>query len=286
MAPGSTIYYENPQPRIGRDNFVGSGTSFSAAIVSGLVALLLQANPNLTPDQVKAALLYGASPGPVGSPLVDGHGIANVMGANAVAGQCPPQPRAGRSCRVELAGGDRFAVDELGGIDLEPGQLERSGLERLAARHLGRHGHQPRCNGAGWAVLARCGLERCRLERCGVERPDLDTAPLGMGRRGTAPPGTVPPGTVRRGTGRLGTAPLGMGPLGTTRPGIAASCRLSTTLADAPAARQGRSRRDRRRRECSVPSSSSGRSEPSASGHRKSGACWPFSSWPAGSGRS
>ncbi|MGC9961558.1 MAG: S8 family peptidase [Acidimicrobiales bacterium] len=86
MPPNSTIYYENPQARIGHDNFVGSGTSFSAAVVSGLVALLLQANPGLTPDQVKAALLYGASPGPVGSPLVDGHGIANVMTANADAG--------------------------------------------------------------------------------------------------------------------------------------------------------------------------------------------------------
>ena len=86
MPPNSTISYENPQARIGRYNFVGSGTSFSAAIVSGLVALLLQANPGLTPDQVKAALLYGASPGPVGSPLVDGHGVADVMTANADAG--------------------------------------------------------------------------------------------------------------------------------------------------------------------------------------------------------
>jgi serine protease AprX len=87
MAPNSTIYDDNPTARIGYDNFVGSGTSFSAAMVSGLVALLLEQNPSLTPDQVKAALLFSATAGPVGDPLVDGHGIANVADANNVAGQ-------------------------------------------------------------------------------------------------------------------------------------------------------------------------------------------------------
>ncbi|MGO9198286.1 MAG: S8 family peptidase [Acidimicrobiales bacterium] len=87
MAPASTIWTQNPQARIGSDNFVGSGTSFSAAIVSGLAALLLEQDPSLTPDQVKAALLMGADPGPVGDPLVDGHGTADVAAAAAVAGQ-------------------------------------------------------------------------------------------------------------------------------------------------------------------------------------------------------
>ncbi len=87
MAPNSTIWSANPSARIGTDNFVGSGTSFSTAIVSGLVALLLQQDPTLTPDQVKAALLMSATAGPVGDPLVDGHGVANVSAASAVAGQ-------------------------------------------------------------------------------------------------------------------------------------------------------------------------------------------------------
>jgi serine protease AprX len=86
-APGSLIDSLNPQAKIGNANFVGSGTSFSAAIVSGEVALLLQEYPNLTPDQVKAALLFSAQPGPAGDPFVDGHGIANVAAAAAVAGR-------------------------------------------------------------------------------------------------------------------------------------------------------------------------------------------------------
>jgi serine protease AprX len=86
-APGSLIDALNPQARIGTANFVGSGTSFSAAIVSGLAALLLQEYPWLTPNQVKAALLLGASAGPVGDPFVDGHGEADAPGAAAVAGQ-------------------------------------------------------------------------------------------------------------------------------------------------------------------------------------------------------
>ncbi|MGO9559351.1 MAG: S8 family peptidase [Acidimicrobiales bacterium] len=87
MPVGSTIWKQNPKARIGTDNFLGAGTSFSAAIVSGLAALLLEEDPNLTPDQVKAALLFSADPGPVGDPLVDGHGVADVAEAASVAGQ-------------------------------------------------------------------------------------------------------------------------------------------------------------------------------------------------------
>ncbi len=80
-APGSTVYNANPAARIGSGNFVGSGTSFSAAITSGAVALILADNPGLTPDQVKARLLGTTNPGPVGNPFVDGHGALNAYPA-------------------------------------------------------------------------------------------------------------------------------------------------------------------------------------------------------------
>ncbi len=80
-APGSTIYNNNPSALIGTANFVGSGTSFSAAVTSGAAALVLADNPGLTPNQVKARLLGNTDPGPVGNPFVDGHGALNALAA-------------------------------------------------------------------------------------------------------------------------------------------------------------------------------------------------------------
>jgi len=80
-APGSTIDTNYPSARIGSSNFVGSGTSFSAAITSGAAALVLQADPGTTPNDVKARLLGSTNPGPVGNPFVDGFGSLNVYGA-------------------------------------------------------------------------------------------------------------------------------------------------------------------------------------------------------------
>src|SRR5580704_4523988 len=80
-APGSTLVSTYPSAQIGAANFTGSGTSFSTAITSGAVALILAYNPGLTPDQVKARLLGTTNPGPVGNPFVDGHGALNVYAA-------------------------------------------------------------------------------------------------------------------------------------------------------------------------------------------------------------
>jgi serine protease AprX len=85
-APGSTIYNNYPSARVGSANFVGSGTSFSAAITSGAAALVLANNPGLTPNQIKARLLANTNPGPVGNPFVDGHGALNAYAA-ATSGQ-------------------------------------------------------------------------------------------------------------------------------------------------------------------------------------------------------
>jgi serine protease AprX len=82
-APGSTVYEDNPSARIGAGNFVGSGTSFSAAITSGAAALLLEHDPSLTPNEVKARLLGTTNPGPVGNPFVDGHGVLDASAAVA-----------------------------------------------------------------------------------------------------------------------------------------------------------------------------------------------------------
>ncbi len=54
--PGSYVDQNNPTAALGDLYFRGSGTSEAAAYVTGAVALLLQKNPQLTPDQVKDLL--------------------------------------------------------------------------------------------------------------------------------------------------------------------------------------------------------------------------------------
>ena len=58
-----------------------SGTSMAAPVVSGTVALMLQANAALTPNQVKAILQYTAQPYPSYGPLTEGAGFLNAYGA-------------------------------------------------------------------------------------------------------------------------------------------------------------------------------------------------------------
>lgn len=57
----STVYEAHPLHRVGDYYFRMSGTSMSAPVVSGAVALLLQDEPKLTPDQVKYRLMATAS---------------------------------------------------------------------------------------------------------------------------------------------------------------------------------------------------------------------------------
>ena len=58
-----------------------SGTSIAAPVVSGTVALMLQANPGLTPPIVKAMLQYTAQPLPGDNLLEQGAGLVNALGA-------------------------------------------------------------------------------------------------------------------------------------------------------------------------------------------------------------
>ncbi len=107
-APGSTVDSQYPSARIGDYNFVGSGSSFSTAVTSGAVALMLQARPELRPDEVKGRLLITATPGPTGNPFVDGHGTLNALFATIASGhidleQSARVPRAGSNGSVSLA---------------------------------------------------------------------------------------------------------------------------------------------------------------------------------------
>ncbi|MGH9310091.1 MAG: S8 family peptidase [Vicinamibacterales bacterium] len=58
-----------------------TGTSMAAPVVSGTIALMLQANPSLTPNMVKAILQYTAQRHAQYNPLTQGAGFLNTYGA-------------------------------------------------------------------------------------------------------------------------------------------------------------------------------------------------------------
>ena len=86
-APGSRADLEHPEGYVNEHLFKGTGSSQSAAVVSGAAALLLSARPNLTPDQVKAVLM-GTADGKAITPKdvrKSGSGLLRVAAANAAA---------------------------------------------------------------------------------------------------------------------------------------------------------------------------------------------------------
>jgi hypothetical protein len=87
-APGSRFWYDKSALLLWGDKNTSnkpymslSGTSMAAPVVSGTVALMLQANPNLTPNLVKAILQYTAEVYPGYDTLRQGAGFLNTLGA-------------------------------------------------------------------------------------------------------------------------------------------------------------------------------------------------------------
>ncbi len=80
-AAGSYIDTNFPNGRVGDRFFRGSGTSQAAAVTSGVVALLLQQRPELTPDQVKYILRGSAAPLPSETSVSKGQGLVSISRA-------------------------------------------------------------------------------------------------------------------------------------------------------------------------------------------------------------
>ena len=59
-APQSMAYLDNPGSHVGDGFLKGTGTSMSAAVAAGAVAVLLGERPGLTPDQTKRVLMASA----------------------------------------------------------------------------------------------------------------------------------------------------------------------------------------------------------------------------------
>ena len=87
VAPGASGPRAHPGSRVGEHLIKGTGTSQATAVVSGAVALLRQARPELGPDAIKALLTRTAQP-LVGTPAGSGSGridVTRALAAHAVA---------------------------------------------------------------------------------------------------------------------------------------------------------------------------------------------------------
>jgi serine protease AprX len=82
-----TIPVEHPEGIVNQSYFRMSGTSMAAPVVSGAAALLIQSNPNLSPDQVKYRLMATANKSWTGySPTTAGAGYLDIFAAVMGAG--------------------------------------------------------------------------------------------------------------------------------------------------------------------------------------------------------
>jgi len=119
--PGSLADVQHPEGLVDGETskrlFRGTGTSQSAAVVSGGVALLLQRNPELTPDQVKGLLRSTATKLTGDTNPTQGAGFLNLRGAvealqrSATPAYTQTWPKSSGIGTLEGARGDSHAID-------------------------------------------------------------------------------------------------------------------------------------------------------------------------------
>jgi serine protease AprX len=128
--PGSYVDTAYPEARVEGDAqgryFRGSGTSQATAVVAGQVALLLDAAPKLTPDQVKALLRATARPLAQHPQPAMGAGVSDVTAAlarlkaskNKVTAPRSAAARSRGTGSLEAARGGEHVVDPMTGDEL------------------------------------------------------------------------------------------------------------------------------------------------------------------------
>jgi hypothetical protein len=144
-APGSFIDQTQSKGRVGQRFFKGSGTSQSAAVVSGAAALILSQRPQLTPDQVRDVLQQSARTlGPSVSQDAQGAGALDLSTAQDVAAQEAP----GLPARPQI-------TNQPGGRNAPGGRFVRSDWDANPAAGAWWSGTKWR--GATWAGATWAG---------------------------------------------------------------------------------------------------------------------------------
>lgn len=94
MSPGNYIAATNPGIQVGTGYMKLSGTSMAAPVVAGATAMMLSVTPDLTPNAVKAMLMYTAEK--KGVLLGVGAGEVNIVGAMDLATSVNPNAATGQ----------------------------------------------------------------------------------------------------------------------------------------------------------------------------------------------
>jgi serine protease AprX len=109
MLPGSFLARQHSANRVDAFYFSMAGTSQSAAVVSGVAALVVAAHPELTPDEVKYRLMFSAFPW-VDLETTDAlysmwqQGAGRVSAPDAVLGEITGTANSGMDIQADLAG--------------------------------------------------------------------------------------------------------------------------------------------------------------------------------------
>jgi serine protease AprX len=167
-SPGSTLYERweqyliagaRPAPHMPYQSL--SGTSQAAPVVAGTVALMLQANPSLTPNAVKAILQYTAEAYDGHSYLAQGAGFLNARGAVDLALALNTEPAARAPSPLEWSrqiiwgnqrvhGGDLIASAGAWGTDITWGAATDAN-EGVVTWGLLCSGTECGVGGSGWS---------------------------------------------------------------------------------------------------------------------------------------
>ncbi len=142
ISPNSTLLAKHPEYQRSNGEFVLTGTSQASAVVAGIAALMIQLEPELTPNNIKCMLMSSAEPAITDtgllaySPFVQGDGVVSVSRAITLGERnCANQ---GLNIEQDIAGTHHFDGPAI--IDAR-GNITLPGLEQLLSKKEQAKGH-------------------------------------------------------------------------------------------------------------------------------------------------